>query len=44
MDVDEETEYVADFDESDLEDIEDYELEMEMEPSSAAREKVKITQ
>ena len=39
----EESEFVEDFDESDLEDIEDYSLEMEMEGASA-KKKVKITE
>lgn len=39
----EESEFVEDFDESDLEDIEDYEMEMELE-TSTSRKKVKITQ
>lgn len=39
-----ESEFVEDFDESDLEDIEDFELEMEREGAGGARQKVQITE
>ena len=39
-----ESEFIEDFDESDLEDIEDYEMEMELETSGSSKKKIQVSQ